>query len=639
MKRSLKILVIILPFIVILSNLSFTTKEKTSPGENMKQYYLQGIAELKKSFSELQGKISVMNTDQKSIDNARSAFLKCRSDYKKIEFLVEYYNPNSAEQLNGPLILKVSEDDGMQNTIHPEGFQVLEDVLWSDDAASQKEFLNSEMNRYKGYLYRLQETTKIIGSQNFQIFEAMRFELIRIFTIGLTGFDSPAAINSADEAQEAFRSIKNGVSFFRNNAKGKQEKLIRKIEKQIDDADLFFAVQKDFDSFDRMKFIVDFVNPVYADLVKLEEILKTDKNPFPSAIYSNAQNIFNLKAWNPYFYSPDRRSTYNKTQADLGKMLFFDPLLSGNNERSCASCHNPKLAFTDGAQKSMAFDANSNVMRNAPTLINAAFQSNLFLDSRIKFFEFQIPEVNQNKMEMHGDFIENIGKLNQSSEYRLLFKQAFKGTVDTSISTTGIMSAIASYERTLIAMNSRFDQYMNGKRSALNSSEINGFNIFMGKAQCGTCHFAPLFNGTVPPYYEETEWENLGTAKTKENKELDADEGRYNVANMTIHKYFFKTPTVRNIELIAPYMHNGVYTTLEEVMDFYNKGGGVGHGYEVPNQTLPSEPLNLNEQEITDVIAFMKSLTDTAGLTSRPSRLPAFEKNEVFNARKIGGSY
>ena len=123
------------------------------------------------------------------------------------------------------------------------------------------------------------------------------------------------------------------------------------------------------------------------------------------------------------------------------------------------------------------------------------------------------------------------------------------------------------------------------------------------------------------------------------NKKLDPDLGRYQVAKMDIHQYAFKTTTVRNVEYTAPYMHNGVYKDLNQVLDFYNKGGGIGHGYEVPNQTLPSDSLNLSSSEMNDIIAFMNTLSDTVGLTQKPNQLPLVLMNGKELKRKIGGEY
>jgi cytochrome c peroxidase len=167
----------------------------------------------------------------------------------------------------------------------------------------------------------------------------------------------------------------------------------------------------------------------------------------------------------------------------------------------------------------------------------------------------------------------------------------------------------------------------------------------MGKAACGTCHFAPTFNGTVPPGYSESESEVLGvpSVNTTDNPPIDPDLGRLGNRHprdeAEIYRHSFKTVTVRNVTLTAPYMHNGVYNTLEEVVDFYNRGGGAGMGMDLPFQTLPFSELNLNEGEVADLVAFMETLTDTTGMTKMPAVLPKFEDNEEWNTRKIGGEY
>jgi cytochrome c peroxidase len=175
-----------------------------------------------------------------------------------------------------------------------------------------------------------------------------------------------------------------------------------------------------------------------------------------------------------------------------------------------------------------------------------------------------------------------------------------------------IRHAIASYIRTLNTFNSKFDKNIRGEENTLTEQEKRGFNLFAGKALCATCHFAPIFNGTVPPNFNDTELEFIGVPATTDtiNAKISSDLGRYNLFKTAERKHFFKTPTIRNISKTAPYMHNGVYATLEEVLDFYNKGGGVGLGIDPKYQTLPFDNLNLSKEEITAIIDFMKTLTD-----------------------------
>ncbi|HEY9343332.1 MAG TPA: cytochrome C peroxidase, partial [Hanamia sp.] len=173
--------------------------------------------------------------------------------------------------------------------------------------------------------------------------------------------------------------------------------------------------------------------------------------------------------------------------------------------------------------------------------------------------------------------------------------------------------SIAAFLKTLSPFNSSFDQYIQGNNKALTEKQIRGFNLFMGKAQCGTCHFAPVFNGTIPPLFNKTDVEVLGTTKNTDFEKplLDADSGRFSKYPIPYYMRAFKTPTVRNVEKTFPYMHNGEFSTLEEVLEFYNKGGGIGLGLEVPVQTLSPKPLDLDSSEVGDIIAFMHSLTDS----------------------------
>jgi cytochrome c peroxidase len=216
--------------------------------------------------------------------------------------------------------------------------------------------------------------------------------------------------------------------------------------------------------------------------------------------------------------------------------------------------------------------------RNTPGLLYACYQYSQFWDGKAKSLEEQITTVMHSKQEM--DVVDD------SVLHRLPGMK-----MDT------IVNALAAYIRTLAPFNSPFDQYMNGDHTALNAQQKKGYNLFMGKAQCGTCHFAPVFNGLTPPLYNRTEFEILGTP--------DDDEGRFSFYKIDFYKGAFKTPTVRNAAATAPYMHHGAYGTMEEVIDFYNKGG-----LRRPNQTLSATPLNLDEVEKKAIIAFMEGLND-----------------------------
>ena len=249
------------------------------------------------------------------------------------------------------------------------------------------------------------------------------------------------------------------------------------------------------------------------------------------------------------------------------------------------------------------------------------------------------------KKEFNIDFLDLADRLKESEEYMQLFKEAYGDRDKYVISSWSISNALAAYVASLNSWNSPFDQYARGETNDYPESAQRGFNLFMGKAACGTCHFAPTFNGTVPPKYRESESEVLGVPTTPDttNVSLDPDMGRMvngRVRDKLAHFAFsFKTTTVRNVALTAPYMHNGVYETLDQVVDFYNRGGGAGMGIDLPHQTLPFDKLSLNKQEMKDIVSFMETLTDTTGMTSVPTILPKFAARPEWNKRAVGGVY
>jgi cytochrome c peroxidase len=299
------------------------------------------------------------------------------------------------------------------------------------------------------------------------------------------------------------------------------------------------------------------------------------------------------------------------------------------------------MAFTDGMPKSLAFDFKGNVRRNSPSLINAIYSTAYFWDGRTEYLQDQVTDVLNKVDELHGTYEEVVHKLKMSKEYKELFKNAFKDQPEKDININKINRAIAAYIQGLVALNSPFDRYIRKESEDLNIEAIRGFNLFMGKASCGTCHFAPIFNGTVPPRFMESETEVLGVPASADlsNTVIDSDSGRAEFIKARELLHSFKTVTVRNANLTAPYMHNGVFETLEELIDFYDLGGGQGIGLEVPNQTLPPDQLNLCEQEKKDLKAFMISLTDTTATTSIPTKLPSYSKNSELNKRIVGGKY
>jgi cytochrome c peroxidase len=328
------------------------------------------------------------------------------------------------------------------------------------------------------------------------------------------------------------------------------------------------------------------------------------------ALNPSAATLFDQDALNPNFFVGTLEARSSLQKVALGKDLFYNPIVSAGT-RTCGSCHQPELAFTDGLPKSEALHQGKYVGRNAPTLLYAGFQHAQFYDMRSPTLENQAMDVIANKDEMHASVEEAAVRLSQKPAYVKAFASAFP-TMEEEIKPRYVLMALAAYVRSLSPFKSRFDLHMRGEGGQLTSEEIAGFNLFMGKGKCGTCHFMPLFNGTAGPSFSTTEGEVLGVLQSPKSKKpvIDPDEGRYSHNKIEELRFAFKTPTLRNIAKTAPYMHNGAYKTLEEVMDFYNKGGGAGLGLELEHQTLPADPLELSAQEQKAIIAFLNSLSD-----------------------------
>lgn len=291
---------------------------------------------------------------------------------------------------------------------------------------------------------------------------------------------------------------------------------------------------------------------------------------------------------------------------ELGRMLFYEPLLSGDNTQSCSSCHIQSAGFTDTARFSTGIDEVQGE-RNAMVAFNLAWSSTLFWDGRAGSLEEQAFGPVVNPIEMHESWKDAASKLNSHPEYPDLFKKAFN--ID-EIDSSYVVKAIAQFERTLISGNSKWDKFVNGE-VMLTEQELRGWDLFRTEgpyngADCFHCHAAPHF-----------------TDFTFHNNGLDDDAnftdlGLYEVTNNDYDKAKFKTPTLRNIEVSGPYMHDGRFETLEEVVEHYNVGGHTSSTLD-PLMFHSGSGLFLSPEDKQALIAFLKTLTDEEFLNN-----PAF---------------
>ena len=598
--------------VVFLIFMLFASSQKKTNDFNQKidDYLAVQLRFVKMKIQELQ-KLAIEKADPAQL---KKQFRSARLAYKKIAVLTEYFNTYESKVLNGPAIPRI-ESEVADRIIPPQGFQAAEQLIFSDwNKKSGYDDLKALTEEMLNRLTAIEnETDRKYKFSKELVFDAIRSSIVAIINTGITGFDSPVANYSLPEAVSTLEGINKLLPYFSYETTPVEKTAFTALIPLTGKAINYLRQHNHFSGFDRLDFIADYLNPIYKQLVQARVKSGVNIPPGRNAVNFNAESIFAPNALSINFYSPPAEYWVTPERIHLGKLLFSDPVLSGNQKRSCASCHKPEMAFTDGLTKPYSLDGERQLIRNTPTVINSGFQTKQFFDSRADILENQLSEVVHNTEEMQGTMQQSTTRLKNNEQYIGLFKTAYPAEKDP-INPFTIANAISNYVRSLQSLNAAFDRYMRGDKKSLTASQKNGFNLFAGKAKCATCHFIPLFNGLVPPGYAETESEVLGVPGSKEKNPamLDEDLGKYLFTKSVIHKYSFKTPTLRNIELTAPYMHNGVFTTLEEVMEFYNNGGGKGLHIAPPNQTLPSEKLNLSAKEIKDVINFMKALTDTS---------------------------
>lgn len=273
----------------------------------------------------------------------------------------------------------------------------------------------------------------------------------------------------------------------------------------------------------------------------------------------------------------------------FGKKLFFDKRLSAGNQVSCATCHQPEKAFTDGLPKSIGVNGRK-AMRNAPSILNSAYFSRYMYDGEVKTLEEQVLVPLQDHQEMASSMKEILQKLSNDKEYQNLAKSIFNRELDAYV----ITRAISSYERSLISRNSRFDQYRSGNGKSLNANEIAGWKLFSEKLYCTKCHSGPDFT-------------NYSVVSNGLYSNYGFDQGRYRINGIEEEKGMFKVPGLRNVSLTAPYMHDGSIRTLREVILHYAKGGE-----DFPNKSSLIKPFSLTDVEIRQLESFLGSLVDTS---------------------------
>jgi cytochrome c peroxidase len=601
--RKAVVLIAVMSFIMIqVSNLSCGEKKFRNGQDAVQQWFKLQTDSL---LMDLDSMDTVVNGGG-SLVALQAKYAATRFRYKKVESLVEYYFQGLNRRINGPALPDVKTDDNQ--VWPPHGFQVIEQFLYSPFSDDQRVAISNEIHLLQTDIRFVKANISSQAILPRHVQELTQHEMIRIGVLGITGFDAPLSKLSLQESVYALSGIEDILQAY-TLSEPNANKLNDQQVKLFANASGFIRSNPDFDSFDRMRFLNQYLSPLSHSLREVPFKADAADSVFTKPFGGTLKDLLQGKGFNPDYYASYSQSATNPDKAELGRMLFSDKSLSANNTISCATCHQPDRYFTDGMAKAGNFVHGGTLARNTPSLYYAALQSNQFYDLRSVSLEDQIHEVMNNKEEFNLNSSEVSQRLNANAVYAAIAEKAFG---KKEISGFEVRNAVAAYIRSLMPFNSRFDAYMRGDTTAINASEIKGFNLFAGKAKCATCHFIPLFNGNIPPWFTKSESEIIGVPISVQwsNAIIDSDSGRYKMNRLPEFMFAFKTPTVRNAAESSPYMHNGVYKDLEQVVEFYHKGGGVGLGIDLPFQSLPFDSLSLDPSEKGALIAFMQTLTD-----------------------------
>lgn len=578
-------------------------------------------------------------------EKIKQAIRESRSKLKAADFWLRYFEPVSYKQINGPLPVEweVEVFEKFEAPYKREGAGLTLATIYLDEEQIEKDSLVElvELSLIASKIFLEDSIVNRMQSAD-HFFFCNRLYILNLSAIYTTGFECPETGQVIPELLAMLEATQGIYQHYNESFSDKplSAEYLKLYGKMLD----FVRHQPvDFERFNHYSFIRDYVNPLFTlnqEMIRTYRVIsrspvdyslnKTSTSIFDKNLYDaqNEKGVF-LRVNDPAVLAEIDR---------VGKLLFYDPILSGNNSRSCASCHIPTEYFTDNKQcTSLQFNRTDFLDRNSPSLINASYNHLLMLDGKHISLQNQVSGVISEPSEMGANPEEILKKVLSCKEYKKVFNYLLQYTPQLKeISIEHVNSAITIYYSKFSNYYSPFDQAMNQKE-VLDSSVIAGFNLFMSKAQCATCHFVPQFNGVKPPY-TNSEFEVIGVPEQKEYLTVSNDTGRFGIYPSSESHRAFRTGSLRNIEHTAPYMHNGVFFTLEDVVDFYNHGGGAGRGLPVDNQTLSSDSLDLTKAEELNLILFMKSLNENIPFEAPPASLPV-SGNKALNTRRVGGDY
>jgi len=637
------LIAILLISMAVTANFSFRSRGN----ESYVQLYHARIDEFLKTETAL---ISVISNENVNTENGRNniknKIAQARLKLKGMDLWLRYLDPISYRKINGPLPVEWETEvfEKFEPPYKREGAGLSLAEQYLDEKNVDRDSLLSLINTAVGATQKYSADSITVNlNRHDHFYLANRLFLLNLAAIYTTGFECPNQANIIPELGSMLTAV---VPVYKTFDESFPAYPIKKEYLDLYKQAILFVQEQPTDpnKFDHYTFINKYINPLFGlnqQMIREYKVISNNFNDF--SLDDNTNSIFEKSLYKGQnakgvYIAVDDEATLKEIK-QVGKLLFYDPILSGNNKRSCASCHKPTEYFTDTARaSSRQFESENSLPRNTPSLINVVYNHLLMLDGAHISLMNQAKAVIGNPIEMSGgDQKEVVKRVMSCDEYAKAFRQFVKLTPNSpKINIDHIVSAVIFYYSSFSNYYSPFDNAMNEHKRTDTDCE-KGFNIFMSKAQCATCHFVPQFNGVKPPYIG-TEFEVLGVPADTSFSKISADSGRAKINPAIQTMNAFRTGSIRNAEHTKPYMHNGVFNTLEQVIDFYDAGGGVGKGLKISNQTLSADSLKLTRTEKDQLISFIRSLNENINFEPSPAALPV-SKDKNLNSRKVGGEY
>ncbi len=631
--------------LITLSVLSFQDPGKHSPAA-YKGLFVKNLLACRQNGREL---LDLIKQEDISGEPGKKKILTkitdARLGLKAADFWLRYLQPTAYLRINGQLPVEWETEvfEKFEKPYKREGAGLSLAEMYLEEENLSTDSLVAIVTPYSNTIdvYLADSITTQLNSYH-HFYLANRLFLLNLAAIYTTGFECPDKKNIIPELRSMMKAVYEIYDVFDKDFPDK--KLPDEYLALYRKAMAFANTQPvNPDEFDHFAFISDFVNPLFSlNQRAIREYTVVSSSFIDYSLSDSCNSIFDKTLYRGQnekgiFLPVDDENTLTEIR-QVGKLLFYDPILSGNNKRSCVSCHKSGEYFTDTSRATaLQFDKSQSLTRNTPSLINSLYNHLLMLDGKHISLLDQARTVVSNPVEMNADHHDIVNKVMSCESYAKAFRKFVKLTPNArKISIDHIVSAVILYYSQFSMYRSAFDEAMD-KRAEIDMEARTGFNIFMSKATCGTCHFIPQFNGVKPPY-TSSEFEVAGTPADTLFTRLSPDSGRFLINPEPEMLHAFRTGTIRNAEHTAPYMHNGVFKTLDEVIRFYDTGGATGNGLTVKNQTLPPDSLKLTSREKKQLVAFIHSLNEDIPFEEAPVTLPA-SKDKSLNIRKVGGEY